>query len=182
MSAFKSLDPVLSDSILADSALSDSTLAKHAQGQMQQFLSFYPTASANPVMVPTTQLTEVLTLTPQQIVPIPQMDAAVMGVCNWRGEVLWLLDLACLLNGQPLPPPTTATYSAIILHHDTHLVGLVVSQITQMLWCPPAAIQPLPPNQPTSKPSPFLQGYWVSPQSETILVLNSSAIFAGLQR
>ena len=146
------------------------------QSQTEQFLSF--SLTSNLVIAPTRQLTEVLTLTPQQIVPIPDLEAPVMGVCNWRGEVLWLVDLNVLLNGEPLPPLQGTHYSAIILHHNSQTLGLVVSQVTQMLWCAATDIQSLPHTPQMPQSSPFIQGYWVSPRSETLLVLNVPEIFA----
>jgi positive phototaxis protein PixI len=150
--------------------------ASQSQSQSEQFLSF--TLTSNLVIAPTRQLTEVLTLTPQQIVPIPDLDRSVMGVCNWRGEVLWLVDLNILLNGEPLPPLQGTHYSVIILHHNSQTLGLVVSQVTQMLWCAATEIQSLPSTPQMPQSSPFIQGYWLSPQAETFLALNVPEIFA----
>ena len=145
----------------------------------EQFLSF---SIVNEVAIlPTQKLTEVLTLTPQQIVPIAGLDPSVMGVCNWRGEVLWLVDLNLVLNGKPLPPLEGNHYSAILIHHNGQALGVVVSQIHQMLWCHPNGIQPIPRSQHHPDPSPLLQGYWISPQSETLLVLDVPELFLRFQ-
>jgi positive phototaxis protein PixI len=146
----------------------------------EQFLSF--SLSTSIAIVSTQNLTEVLTLSAQQIIPIPDLDRSVMGVCNWRGEVLWLVDLDVVLNGTPLPPPQGTHYSAIILHHNGQTLGLVVSQITQMVWCSAADIQPLPRTKQMPHTSPFIQGYCASSQSDPFLVLNTAEIFTKFQR
>jgi positive phototaxis protein PixI len=154
------------------------------QSKTEQFLSF--SLPSNLAILPTQNLTEVLTLSAQQIVPIPDLDPSIVGVCNWRGEVLWLVDLQALLNGEALPPLQGSHYSAIILNHNGQTLGLLVSQVTQMVWCHPSEIQSLPhaqqKSQTHSQTSPFIQGYWISPQSDTFLVLNTAEIFANFQR
>jgi positive phototaxis protein PixI len=151
--------------------------------QTEQFLSFV--LPSNIAIVATQNLTEVLTLNAQQIVPIPDLDRSVMGVCNWRGEVLWLVDLNVILNGEPLPIRQGGHYGGhyhiIILHHDSRTIGVVVSEVTQMVWCGATDIQPLPRTKQMGQASPFLKGYWVSPQSETFLVLNAPEIFMTFQ-
>jgi positive phototaxis protein PixI len=148
----------------------------------QLFLSFQlpPQIQA---MLPIKQLLEVLTLAPHQIVPIPDVPTYVMGVCNWRGEVLWLADLGYLLGAMPLSRQTylPSNYSVIIVQHQTHILGLVVEQISQMIRCYPTQIQPIPilQQQPLER-SPYLQGYWLSPQGETLLVLDSETLIDSL--
>jgi hypothetical protein len=55
-----------------------------------------------------------------------------------------------------------------------------------MVWCDPIEIQSLPRTQQQSQlisqTSPLIQGYWISPQSDTFLVLNAAEIFANFQR
>ncbi len=162
-------------------AIAASSATTPATTQNEQFLSFTLPSNMQ-VILPTQKLTEVLTLTPQQIVPIPDLDPQVMGVCNWRGEVLWIVDLAYLLNGEPLPPLQGSHYTAIILHHEGQTLGLVVSQVTQMVWCDPTAIQPLPATKQMPQSSPLMAGYWLSPPSDTFIVLNTPAIFDCFQR
>jgi positive phototaxis protein PixI len=143
----------------------------------QQFLSFSlpPTIQA---MLPTQRLTEILNLPIQQIIPVPEMPAYVMGVCNWRGEVLWLVDLAALLGADPLHNQSLrqSNYSAVIIHHQGRTVGLVVGQVQQMLWCPTDKIQTLASNPLPPELAPCLSGYWLNPQGDTLWRLDAGAI------
>jgi len=145
-----------------------------ASERTQQFLSFFLPPHIH-AMLPTQQLTEILSLAAHQIVPIPDVPPQVMGVCNWRGEVLWLLDLGYLLGAEPISNQSDhqSSYSTIVVHDQGCTLGLVVGQINRMLWCNPDQIQRLPTVQNTTPISPCLQGYWLSPQAETLLVLNS---------
>lgn len=148
-----------------------------ADSGIEQFLSFSVTSDVRAIL-PTRQLTEVLSIAINQIVPIPDVPPQVMGVCNWRGEVLWLIDLGYLLGADPLLAQgyRQSNYSAIVAHHQGCTIGLVVDQVSQMLWCNPAQIQPIPTTQLTLEPSPYLQGYWLAQQGETLLVLSAQAL------
>ena len=66
----------------------------------EQFLRFHlePDITA---LLPIQHLSEVLTIPIGQIVPIFNLPAWVMGVYNWRGEVLWMVDLNHLIGLTP---------------------------------------------------------------------------------
>lgn len=68
-----------------------------AENTKQQFLQFYLDSEIR-VMLPVAQITEVLKIELARIVPIPQMPPWVMGVYNWRGDILWMVDLGHLLG------------------------------------------------------------------------------------
>jgi positive phototaxis protein PixI len=152
------------------------------ESKTRQFLSFRlsPTAQA---MVAAQQLTEVLSVSLAQIISIPDVPAQVMGVCNWRGEILWLVDLGLLLGFEPLIAQRDyqANYRAIVVHHQDKLLGLVVDQVNQMLWCNPEKFQPIPATQTSPTLSRCLHGYWFSDGGTPILVLNAEAVLDSLQ-
>lgn len=54
------------------------------------------------VMLPTRQLSEIITLEPTKILQIPDMPAAVAGIFNWQGEILWLIDIAYMMGFDPI--------------------------------------------------------------------------------
>jgi positive phototaxis protein PixI len=148
------------------SAVSDST---------EQFLSFRLTSTIQ-AMLPTQQLTEILNLSFNQIVPIPEMPPQMMGVCNWRGEVLWLVDVGYLLGAEPLFELRRTGCKAIVVQYQGQALGLVVNQVNQMIWCDVAQVRALPENQLTPELATCLQGYWLTPQQETLLVLDSDIL------
>lgn len=120
----------------------------------QQFLRFhlFPDTTA---LLPVHQITEVLTFPVNQIVPIPHMPAPIMGVYNWRGEILWIVDLGHLVGLTPIyqqtsrggrhvvldksnsslaesTKPAPITYTAIVIHGKQQGLGRqrLGSQIT----------------------------------------------------
>lgn len=155
----------------------------------EQFLRFsvgYLTA-----LLPVLQLAKVLTITTDEIVPIPHMPAWVRGVYNWRGEILWMIDLR---NSLGLPswhpqaslqaPPSSALETAIVVQSRamsnarSQILGLVVDRVEDIEWCQSDSVQSLP----CAPEIPFLQGYWTKPSGEKLAVFDGEAIIAAMPK
>ena len=170
--------------LFSQSSLSNSQVEILSETDEKQFLRFhlYPDTKA---MLPIRQITEVLKIKLGQIVPIPQMPAWVMGVHNWRGEILWMLDLGHLMGlySWYQQEVSHSTQTAIVLAPDRESnsaksniqLGLVVSQVADIEMCSPQMIQMAMGNV-SSQLQPFLQGYWLQPSGDMILVLDGQAI------
>lgn len=148
--------------------------AQLEQQQAQQYIGFTLPENRRAALLGQ-QLKEVLNLAPSDVVPIPEMPAAVMGIGSWHGDVLWLVDLGYFLGFPPLPRrrPTRPSYSVMIVHCQDQLVGLVVDKIEQIIWrTPDVALKPLP--QPEQSLARFSHGYWcLGDQSWLVLDLES---------
>ncbi|ACK71197.1 CheW protein [Gloeothece citriformis PCC 7424] len=162
------------------------------KGELQQFLRFYLFPDTT-VMLPLAQLTEVLTIPLGQIIPVPHMPSWIMGVYNWRGEILWMVDLGQLLGLIPWHQQTmTSSYRAIVLHSGTNdtplskirgqVLGLVVSGVEDIEWCNTQEIQSPPASAVTPSLAPFLRGYWLKPEGNMIVTLDGDAILAALPK
>jgi positive phototaxis protein PixI len=143
-------------------------------------------------MLPINQLTEVLTIPIGQIVPVPHMPAWVMGVYNWRGEILWMVDLGHLVGLTPWHQKTamSSAYRAVVLHASagqsravrakSQTLGLIVSQVEDIEWCDPSEIQSPPASAVTANLAPFLRGYWLKGNGDMIVTLDGEAILAAM--
>lgn len=132
---------------------------------LQNFLSF-PVNSDLAGFVPSCQLLEVIPVSLESIVPIAGTATAVMGVCNWRGEVLWLIDVGAMLKTPRLCDRNLLQpqYTVIIAKSEQGPVGLVVEQVGQMCWIDPRDIDPDPPPLINTTLS-YVPGYWRHPDS-----------------
>ncbi|MCU0565539.1 MAG: chemotaxis protein CheW [Oculatellaceae cyanobacterium Prado106] len=150
----------------------------------QQFLSFLlpPDIQA---LLPTQQVIEILNLTSHQIVPIAQVPPEVLGVCNWRGEVLWLVDLAALIGTQVSPNRLCdSAYRPLQLHtivvqHKGYVLGLVVEQIGAILRQDTSETYPI---LATPNPLQFagcIEGCWLTPEGKSQWLLNGEALIEG---
>ena len=153
----------------------------------EQFLRLHLAPDTN-ILLPIQQLTEVLKIPIGQITPIFHETTWVMGVYNWRGEILWMVDLGCLLGLTPWYQQTVnaPTYSAIVLHTEflppqneqigRQSLGLVVSQVEGIEWLDPGTIQSPPDSMVTAELAPLLRGYWMKSNGEMLNVLDGCAI------
>ena len=108
-------------------------------------------------MLPTAQISEILTLDLAQIVPMFDLPEAVMGVCNRRGNILWLVDLACLLDLEPLYIQSDRQQcSVIVIQQQQFCMGVAVAQLGQLVVCRPTQIQPFSAPGSAQEPQPKL--------------------------
>ncbi len=148
---------------------------------MEHFLRFSLPPSTH-AMIHTHQVMEIVNLQAHHIVPIPDVASEVMGVLNWRGEVLWLVDLGYLLGTLPLfqQQGKKTNYRALVVQHSMGYVGLVVNQVNQSFWCASNTIQLLSQTQRSTKLAKCLKGYWTNADTETIWVLDCEAVIETL--
>jgi len=179
---------------LSRGATSEIQTTEQTAGVGQQFLRFHlmPDTTA---LLPVHQMTEVVTLAITDVVPIPHMPAWVMGVYNWRGEILWLVDLGHLVGLAPIYQQATSrsTYTAIVVHPTQQvsgrqragsqntggkMLGLLVNRVEDMERCNPDLIQSPPMSTVSPELVPFLRGYWLKSNGEILVVLDGNSIIA----
>jgi len=150
----------------------------------EQFLTFSLSADQQ-ALLPTSQLLEIVKVNLSQITPIAGIAPYVMGVYNWRGEVIWVIDLASMLGYIPLHAQEQSRFQdkchVIFLRIQDTVMGLAVSQVGQMIKCDIAKIQ----TTGLAFTNPVMQeacrGYWLSGSSDTFLVLDGKAIAQSAQ-
>jgi positive phototaxis protein PixI len=183
----------MSDSLSLSNSLLPSTDEKASSKALEQFLRFHllPNTTA---LLPMQQLTEVLTIPNGKIVPIFHMPPWVMGVYNWRGEILWMVDLGHLLGLTPWyqQANSTSAYTAIVLqarsnqatstNTKSQILGLIVSRVEDIEWCNPDWIQSPPASSVTPELAPFLRGYWLKPNGDMLVVIDGPAIMAAMPK
>ena len=185
-------DPLLppAPSTSTDLKASDATEATEATEQLLR-LHLLPDTTA---LLPVAQLTEVLKIPIGQITPMPHMPDWVMGIYNWRGEILWMIDLGSLAGLMPWyrRAMSASTYSAIVLDTESSTIqssdtgkqtlGLVVNRVEDIEWRNPNLIQSPPGSGVTNRLTPFSRGYWLTSEGEMRTVLDSEAIFAAMPK
>lgn len=163
-----------------------------------------------PVMLPAQQLVEILTVAIAQVVPIFHLPPWVMGVYNWRGEVLWMVDLNHLLGLTPWYEQVDyGSKHTVIVLRGTHqsqekaIVGLVVSRVEEIVECTADTLHLLSElnsdsdsasdaeasgaeasiaaiDELPAKLHPFLAGYWQTETAPRYWLLNHAVILQHL--
>ena len=149
---------------------------------INQYLKFNLLADMT-ALLPITQLAGVLKIEAAQITAIPHLPTWVMGVYNWRGEVLWLVDIGHLLGGiswyQQTMLPTH--YQTLLLEQtlpetsEKQHLGLVVPQVDGIEALSLDTIQS--PSAISESLVPFLRGYWLGATDDILMLLDGPAIF-----
>ena len=132
------------------------------------------------------RVTELVNIQIDRVVPMPHLPPAVMGVYNWRGEILWIVDLAMLLGTaigtrryRSLQPTiilaSTTSDGSPAATEQAQTIGLVVDEIAEIEWYQPDLIRPHP-NRVNPALSTWVRGVWASAQGN-FLVVDGQAIF-----
>lgn len=148
-------------------------------------------------------VTESIEIPLDRVVPMPHLPPAVKGVYNWRGEILWLVDLAMLIGiGENKPTryrriqPTiiisnttnenvvgsapsygSARYSAATVdRRQVKTIGVLVDEIIDIEWCQIDLIRSVLPDNFQPELSTGILGMWTSTLGENFLVLDGHAI------
>ena len=125
----------------------------------QRFLRF-KLSGENDALLPLETIAEVCQLEPTEILPVPEVPAHLLGVCNWRGEILWLADLNVLIGSSPLwtQAPFLEKPMVMVVESGERKAGLVVENVDDVEKIAPETLH-LPTELDTTALSPFVMGY-----------------------
>jgi positive phototaxis protein PixI len=117
-----------------------------------------------------------------------------MGVYNWRGEILWMVDLGHLLGFTPWHQEanSASSYTAVVIqarsnqetstNTNSQMLGVVVNRVEDIEWCNPDWIQSPPSSSITPELVPFLRGYWLKSNTEILVILDGKAIIGAMPK
>jgi positive phototaxis protein PixI len=141
--------------------------------ETRQRLLRFPFEGQETGLLPLEQISEILRFHLTEILPVPAMPSCILGVCNWRGETLWLIDLNHLVGDAPLAPAASGSVVAIVVQVNDQSVGLVVNQVYDIELHDLQQLQPTAPGLFAPKLMPFVLGALPGDQGT---VLDISAI------
>jgi positive phototaxis protein PixI len=120
---------------------------------------------------------------------MPHLPPAVMGVYNWRGEILWIVDLAKLLGHQTASHRDRSLQPTIAIDIELNdadstdaapaqkTIGLLVDEIFEIEWWNLDLIQsPLPDRLPLEI-AKWSRSLGISATGEECPILNLQEIF-----
>lgn len=145
----------------------------------QQFLQFKLLPDTN-VLLPLKQMVEVLSVPVGQIVPIPQLPEWIMGIYNWQGQILWLVDLGRLIGLSPVYEQAASNYNTIVIRCQGKELGLLVNRVEDIEWVNPDSIESPPESEANPELLPFLRGFVFDVNDKLLVVLDSDSIFAAM--
>jgi positive phototaxis protein PixI len=143
----------------------------------QKFLSFN-LGTKNTAVISLQHITEVLQVSLTEICGVPQMPSCVLGIYNWRGEMLWLVDLEDMLGYPSLSQGVNllSKMMAIVIQKEGKSLGLLVRQLMDIEWLNPNQIKPPNAELFSQHISSILQGYFINESENMIISLDATAI------
>ncbi len=131
-------------------------------------------------------VTELVNIPSDRIVPMPHLPPAVMGIYNWRGEILWIVDVATLIGANRPVGRSRSLQPTIILSSGVTpedrlqtTVGLVVDELDEIEWFDLDLIQSPVPDYIYPEFSKWANGWWVSANHQNFLRLDGQKILTG---
>lgn len=141
---------------------------------LQRFLRFR-LHSGKTALLPLEGVKEVIAVPPSLVLPVPQMPEAVLGVYNYRGQILWLVDLEQRIGIYGSRETKPQLLNVVTVEVDHKPLGLVVFQIDDIEIYPADQIQTVSTDLFPIRMMPFLCGYL--PISSSPIVQLSALFF-----
>ncbi|MBE9007860.1 purine-binding chemotaxis protein CheW [Fortiea sp. LEGE XX443] len=143
----------------------------------EKFLSFN-LGTKDKAVISLQHTTEVLQVSLADICNVPQMPNSVFGIYNWRGEMLWLVDLEDMLGYPSLLEGVNilSKMMAIIVEIEGKYLGFLIRHLMDIEWLDPHQMKFPSADFFSPKISPFLQGYFINAAEEMIFSLDAAAI------
>jgi positive phototaxis protein PixI len=105
-----------------------------------------------------------------------------MGIYNWQGQILWLVDLGQLIGLSPIYEQATGNYTVVVTRQQgaSTELGLLVYRVEDIEWVDPDSIESPPASETSTELLPFLRGFIFNSRDDLMVVLDSAAIFAAM--
>ncbi|NEQ24356.1 MAG: chemotaxis protein CheW [Microcoleus sp. SIO2G3] len=92
------------------------------------------------------QITEILNVNTADILPVPEMPSCVLGIGNWRGEMLWLIDLNDLVGYPSFDLGTSSSLTVVVVEVNHQFLGVGVQKVNDIELHDLQQLQPAVPN------------------------------------
>lgn len=126
--------------------------------QREKFLRF-ALGSQSRGMLPLEQIAEVVSIAIADILPVPEMPSCVLGIYNWRGKMLWLIDLNHLVDYPSLRLEKSEPLMAIVIDVNGQSMGLVVQYVKDIELHDAQQLQSATVDVFPPRLLPFVKGY-----------------------
>jgi positive phototaxis protein PixI len=142
---------------------------------MEKFLRFQ-LGEEGIALLPLNIIKQVMQVSVSDILSVPQMPSCVLGIYNWRGEMLWMVDIGKFMGFPNLATSGLENLMTIAIQVGEQYLGLIVQQINDIELHDVNQINM--PSLGLFSPEilPYLQGYLIGANQEVLMVLNGDAI------
>ena len=139
----------------------------------ERFLEFPLNSKVNSLLS-LSNLQGTIKVTVREILPVPNVAEYWLGIINWRGEAIWILDLAGFLGDthwcrqQSISPQGMA----ILVQVKNQAIGLLVRQVNTIESYRREELLPMIESMIPQQQQQFFQGYFLNSEGEPLMLLN----------
>lgn len=155
--------------------MDNSQIALPIEGENKQpvdnFIGFYLNQQTS-ALLPMEYAQEIIIIPKTRVSPMPNMPKCVLGLLNRRSHILWVVNLAQLLN-LPVAKPIAQQYQIIIIHVGKVRLGLVVQSVKGVTHFPQHHRQA--PTELVSSLAPYASGS-IAQGNEVLIILDAKEI------
>ena len=157
--------------------------------QTRKFLRFYlgdgdrsnpQTTNSDLALLEAEIVTEVITISPKELLPVPQMPYCVLGVYSWRSEMLWVVDVENLMGYPPSLSEDASpdqTLLVMVVQVQGQSMGLVVSRIDNLIKEDLERFKSSSSEIFSDDIMPFLYGYFTDENNNIVMLIDAEEIF-----
>ena len=125
-------------------------------------------------------VTEVITISPQELLPVPQMPYCVLGIYSWRSEMLWIVDIENLMGYPPClqeDADADETLLVMVVQVQGQSMGLVVSRIDSIVEQDLEKFKSSSSEIFSDDIMPFLYGYFTDENNNIVMLIDAEEVF-----
>lgn len=159
-----------------------SEIPQLSQQQGERFLQFSLKKDING-LIPLNKLQGTIEIALTDILPVPQIAQYWLGITNWKGEAIWILDLAQLLGAPNWCQQKSIATSgmAMLTTIEDRTIGLLVKEIAGIKTYDPQSCLPIAEVNTTAKMQSLFDGYFLNSSNEPSMLLNTDNLLNVLQ-
>ncbi len=166
-----------SDSLSLSFSSNKTDLSNHKQ--VRKFLQFQ-IGKTDHALLEAELVTEIITISPREILPVPQMIYSIMGIYSWRSEMLWIVDLANLVGYPPSLKSAELELNQVIVlvvQLQGQALGLVVPKVDNIVQLELAQLKNTSKDLFSEEILFFLTGYFTDNDKNIIMLFDTEKIF-----
>ena len=149
----------------------------YQQKEGERFLQFSLQGGIK-TLIPLADLHGTIEVSLQEILPVPQVAEFWLGIINWQGEAIWIVNLGALIGSSHWCQQDTILPSgmAILIAINGNTIGLLVEQVNGIETYEPQLCLPMAGLSSNPRWKAVFKGYFLSDTGEPYLVFNTTSL------
>ncbi|MDY7003863.1 MAG: chemotaxis protein CheW [Cyanobacteriota bacterium] len=132
----------------------------------------------------TDDLDEVITLDYRKILQIPGMPTIVVGVFQWHGEIMWLIDIAYLMGFNPLLSTgyNQEKIRVVKVKYKDNYLGILVQKVGNLINVETKNITLLKQKKINTRVAKFIKGTCTNSAGKKMMIVDIEKIIQYLEK